>query len=190
MTDAELRAAIKAAGGDLRGLRTTAQLEKRAKALKIPLIQTFTASGTYKKPSSVKEVEVISVGSGGGIIEDLSFVPDQEPDFDVLAKPLTPISVLPDEPLPVNTVNNVLGMVEPVPVVHQQVGGLSQQQVLDVTALHQQRGMKVRFVENCWEFKFKDRMDTGNMVMPLEAVKKCGDLVMRESVSAGRLKLS
>ena len=69
------------------------------------------------------------------------------------------------------------------------IGGCSQEQVLEAVKNFTAKGMTVRFIENCWEFKMKDRMDTGNMAQPVESIKKCAEMVCREAVSASRMFL-
>lgn len=99
--------------------------------------------------------------------------------------PVKLISVLPAEPS--QALPQTLGMVIPVPVQRTHVGGLSQEQVLQATENHRQRGMTVRFFDDCWEFKRGERMDTGNMAMPLNAAVKAADLVCQASISAARV---
>lgn len=69
------------------------------------------------------------------------------------------------------------------------IGGCSQEQVLEAVKSFTARGMTVRFIENCWEFKLKDRMDTGNMAQPVESIKRCAELVCRDAISASRMFL-
>ena len=173
MNKVELKAAIKALGGDLRGLQTQEQLEKRLKALGgIPLIEV-------EKP-------LVEPNAGhGGLSESQPAIPEYESVQGVYSQPIGRVSVLPDE-APAAAITNVLGMTAPV---QQQsyAGGVSQEDVMAATARHRAQGMQVKFTDGCWEFwvtitgadgaKRKGRMDSGNMSMPLKVILERADFV-------------
>lgn len=171
MNDKELKAAIKQFGGKLSGLNTTEALQKRLKQLQ--------AIPHAKKEKPLPEPDKWEIEASEDGFEVLPLPVAIGTGVAPLAAQTVPIAinVFPDDPVPANSLNATLGMVQPI--VQQPVysGGLSQQQVLEATERHRRQGLEVQFIENCWEFKCSKRMDSGNMSMPLKVIVERADFV-------------
>jgi hypothetical protein len=67
--------------------------------------------------------------------------------------------------------------------------GCSHEQVTEAVKNFTAKGMTIKFVDNCFEFHFKDRMDSGNLQQPIQHIVKAAEMVCRPALSADRVFL-
>lgn len=82
-----------------------------------------------------------------------------------------------------------IGIVTPPVPIQKNTSGCSEEEVTNAVKNYAARGMTVKFFDNCWEFRFKDRVDSGTMSQPVYNIVKAAEAVCRESVPASRMFL-
>lgn len=165
-TKAELKAALKELGVTTRGNPSEATLKKLLKK-------------AQKTQTDLKSLDIDQSPSG------VVGVPKGEDD----PQPISNYVPLPEQKAERADALEGIGLVTPQEKPKPTFGGCSEKEIIEAVRNYAARGMTIKFLDNTWEFRMKDRIDSGTMIQPVYNIVKAAEAICRESVSANRMFL-